>query len=173
MPIYNKAKALGVYIIDGNDIKNRLVTERLIEIVEDRYVWKDEPEYKRLIKKKKSRPRTAISINLFCKKLFLPPQAERLCRADQRQAQALQPAGRSVQYGCLNHRGLCRRIGSARRGEHHTRLFAELNRALRAAVQNIQADEISAVRVGPFGDTLAAELSVERPENNIKLGARL
>ena len=50
MPIYNKAKALGVYIIDGDDIKNRLVTERLIEIVEDRYVWKDEPEYKRLIK---------------------------------------------------------------------------------------------------------------------------
>ena len=50
MPIYNKAKALGVYIIDGDDIKNRLVTERLIEIAEDRYVWKDEPEYKRLIK---------------------------------------------------------------------------------------------------------------------------
>lgn len=50
MPIYNKAKALGVYIIDGDDIKNRLVTERLIEIAEDRYVWKDEPEYNRLIK---------------------------------------------------------------------------------------------------------------------------
>ena len=50
MPIYNKAKALGVYIIDGDDIKNRLVTERLIEIAEDRYIWKDEPEYNRLIK---------------------------------------------------------------------------------------------------------------------------
>lgn len=50
MPIYNKAKALGVYIIDGDDIKNRLVTERLIEIAEDRYIWKDEPEYGNLIK---------------------------------------------------------------------------------------------------------------------------
>ena len=50
LPIYNKAKALGVYIIDGDDIKNRLVTERLIEIAEDRYIWKDEPEYNRLIK---------------------------------------------------------------------------------------------------------------------------
>lgn len=48
MPVYNKAKALGVYIIDGEDIKNRLVTERLIEIAEDRYIWKDEPEYQRL-----------------------------------------------------------------------------------------------------------------------------
>lgn len=51
MPVYNKAKALGVYIIDGDDIKNRLVTERLIEIAEDRYIWKDEPEYQELIKK--------------------------------------------------------------------------------------------------------------------------
>ena len=48
----NKAKALGVYIIDGDDIKNRLVTERLIEIAEDRYIWKDEPEYGNLIKQK-------------------------------------------------------------------------------------------------------------------------
>ncbi len=51
MPVYNKAKALGVYIIDGDDIKNNLVTERLMQIAEDRYIWKDEPEYQTLIKK--------------------------------------------------------------------------------------------------------------------------
>ena len=50
MPIYSKAKGRGVYITDGDDIKNRLVTERLIEIAEDRYIWKDEPEYGNLIK---------------------------------------------------------------------------------------------------------------------------
>ena len=51
MPIYNKAKALGVYIIDGEDINNGLVIERLREMAQGKYIWKDEPEYKELIKK--------------------------------------------------------------------------------------------------------------------------
>ena len=49
MPIYNKAKALGVYIIDGEDIKNGLVIERLRQMAEKRYIWKDEPGYQELI----------------------------------------------------------------------------------------------------------------------------
>lgn len=51
MPIYNKAKALGVYIIDGEDINNGLVIERLRQMAEGRYIWKDEPEYQDLIKR--------------------------------------------------------------------------------------------------------------------------
>ena len=49
MPLYNKAKALGVFIIDGEDIKNRLVTKRLSQIAENSYIWKDEPEYRELL----------------------------------------------------------------------------------------------------------------------------
>ena len=49
MPLYNKAKALGVFIIDGEDIKNRLVTKRLSQIAENSYIWKDEPEYMELL----------------------------------------------------------------------------------------------------------------------------
>ncbi|MBQ7046235.1 MAG: hypothetical protein IJN85_00650 [Oscillospiraceae bacterium] len=54
MPLYNKAKALGVYIIDGEDIKNNIVAERLSQMAENRYIWKDEPEYMELIKAKSS-----------------------------------------------------------------------------------------------------------------------